>query len=72
MMADTDKDLPPLPWTWQDLGHADRPMGTGFVYLLDATGRKIGTLWGRPHEKVAIANMVVEASEKLAGGSSAQ
>lgn len=57
----TDPNLPPGPWSWEDHGFVDRPMGHGFVYLLDATGRKIGTLWGKPAEKVASANLIVAA-----------
>jgi hypothetical protein len=58
--------LPPGPWTWTDNGPVDRPLGTGFVYLHDATGRKIGTVWGTPEEKVAIANLICEAREGIA------
>jgi len=59
-----DPNLPPGPWTWQDYGLVERPMGHGFVYLLDANGRKIGTFWGKPEEKVATAEFVVEAREQ--------
>jgi hypothetical protein len=61
-----DPNLPPLPWSWEDQGFVGRPLGHGFIYLLDANGRKIGTFWGKPAEKVAIANLVVEASERVA------
>jgi hypothetical protein len=57
--------LPPGPWTWTDNGPIDRPLGTGFVYLHDATGRRIGTVWGTPAEKVAIANMICETREQV-------
>ncbi len=57
--------LPPGPWTWTDNGPIGRPFGTGFVYLHDATGRKIGTVWGTPTEKVAIANMICDARDHL-------
>jgi hypothetical protein len=59
-------ELPPGPWTWTDNGPVDRPLGTGFVYLHDATGRKIGTVWGTPGEKVAIANLICDAREGTA------
>lgn len=63
-------DLPPLPWSWEDNGFVDRPLGHGFVYILDANGRKIGTIWGKPHEKVAVANLIIQAAmrEALARG----
>jgi hypothetical protein len=57
--------LPPGPWTWTDNGPIDRPLGTGFVYLHDATGRRIGTVWGTPAEKVAIANLICEARDQF-------
>ena len=61
----SDDALPPAPWTWTDNGPIDRPLGTGFVYLHDATGRKIGTVWGSPGEKVAIANLICEARDQV-------
>jgi hypothetical protein len=57
--------LPPAPWTWTDNGPIDRPLGTGFVYLHDATGRKIGTVWGSPEEKIAIANLICDARDQV-------
>ena len=60
-----DALLPPAPWTWTDNGPFGRPLGTGFVYLHDATGRKIGTVWGTPDEKVAIANMICDARDQI-------
>jgi len=58
--------LPPAPWGWECNGPAGSPMGSGFVYLLDANGRKIGTVWGRPAEKVALADMITAAPDMLA------
>lgn len=50
--------IPPLPFGFDatDYGH---------VYLLDANGRKIASLWGRPDEKIALAELVIEASRRL-------
>lgn len=59
-----NSELPPGPWGWEDNGPTSRPMGYGFVYLIDANGRKIGTFWGKPTEKVAMANFVCDAMEK--------
>ena len=53
--------LPPGPWTWQTTAPPDRPDGSGHVYLRDSTGRRIASIWGRPAEKVAIAEMITEA-----------
>ncbi|MBX3579972.1 MAG: hypothetical protein KF723_22440 [Rhizobiaceae bacterium] len=57
--------LPPGPWSWEDNAPADRPLGSGFVYILDANGRKIGTVWGRPEEKIAVADLIVEARDQV-------
>jgi hypothetical protein len=40
------KNLPPLPWSYETNAPAGVHDGKGFVYLLDANGRKIGTFWG--------------------------
>lgn len=59
-------DLPPLPWSYEVQGGISQRDGAGIVYLLDANGRKIGTLWGKADEKLASARMIVEASEREA------
>ena len=56
--------LPPLPWSYS----TTRPVssaheGAGHVYLLDANGRRIAALWGKPDEKLAIAELVCDASD---------
>ena len=59
------KHLPPLPWSYSTNAPAGQHEGKGFVYLLDANGRKIGTFWGNPDEKMATAQMVMDASEDI-------
>ncbi len=56
--------LPPLPWSYQTSAAAGTHEGNGFVYLLDANGRRIATLWGKPAEKLAVAELVCDASDK--------
>lgn len=58
--------LPPLPWSYQTNAPVGQHEGKGFLYLLDANGRKIGTFWGNPDEKLAIAEMVCDASDSVA------
>lgn len=58
--------LPPLPWSYETNALVGRHEGSGFVYLLDANGRKIGTVWGNPDEKLAIAKLVIDASDMMA------
>jgi len=55
--------LPPLPWSYQTNARVGEHEGNGFVYLLDANGRKIGTLWGKPDEKLAVAELIMAASD---------
>lgn len=59
--------LPPLPWSYQTNSRIGAQEGNGFVYLLDANGRKIGTLWGAPEEKIATAQLIMDASDVVAG-----
>lgn len=57
------ENLPPLPWSYSTNAPAGQHEGKGFVYLLDANGRKIGTVWGKPDEKLAVAELICDASE---------
>ena len=57
--------LPPLPWSYSTNAPVGQHEGKGFVYLLDANGRKIGTVWGKPDEKLATAQMIMEASDAV-------
>mgnify|MGYP001596779109 CR=1 FL=1 len=56
-------NVPPLPWSYQTNAPVGQHEGKGFLYLLDANGRKIGTLWGRPDEKLAAAELICDASD---------
>jgi hypothetical protein len=54
------KDLPQRPFSYQVM---TTYIGkTGFVYILDAKGRKIASLWGTPKEKIALAELICDAS----------
>ncbi len=55
--------LPPLPWSYETNAPSGKHEGNGFVYLVDATGRKIGTVWGRPAEKMATIQLIIDASQ---------
>jgi hypothetical protein len=61
----TNSNLPPRPWTYVSNTREGQHMGKGFVYLLDAKGRKIGTVWGTPDEKIAVAEMVCDAASSM-------
>lgn len=50
------ESLPPRPWDWTWV--AGGPNGGGHVYLTDATGKKIGAIWGREADRAAIAEFI--------------
>lgn len=58
------KGLPPLPWSYSTNAAVGKHEGNGFVYLLDANGRKIASLWGTPAEKLATAELICDASDR--------
>jgi len=53
----------PLPWDW---AAALRPTANGHfqIYLVDANGRKIAAIWGKPEERQAIAKHIVALVNK--------
>jgi len=57
-------NLPPMPWIYTTNAPEGQHEGKGFVYLIDANGRKIGTFWGNPDEKIATAEFVCDAIER--------
>lgn len=57
--------LPPLPWSYETNARTGAHEGNGFVYLLDATGKKIGTVWGTPDQKLAVVEAICDASDQL-------
>jgi hypothetical protein len=54
--------LPPMPWSYETNAPVGQHEGKGFVYLLDADGRKIGTVWGKPDEKLAVIEFICDAA----------
>lgn len=59
--------LPKLPFSFQQMSvRADLTLGNGHVYLLDADGRKIASLWGKPREKLALASFICDTSDMAA------
>lgn len=70
--AQAPANLPPLPWSYTTNAPAGRHEGTGFVYLHSARGRRIGTLWGKPDEKLAMARYIADASARALNQTSLQ
>lgn len=57
--------LPPGPFLYQTTALPDKHDGAGHVYIVDATGRKVASIWGPKESKIALAEMIVEARSKL-------
>jgi hypothetical protein len=55
--------LPPRPYSYSTTALPGQHEGAGHVYIIDATGRKIVSVWGRPDEKIALAELIVEAGK---------
>ena len=58
-------DLPPGPFHWITTARPGEHDGTGHVYIVDATGRVVATVWGPKESEVALAEMIVEARSRL-------
>lgn len=59
--------LAPGPWHYETTALPDDHDGKGHVYLVDADGRKIGTLWGPAETKIATAKLIINARESAEG-----
>jgi hypothetical protein len=56
--AITPPALPPKPYALMTSGSPSKN-GTLHLYLIDATGRKIAAIWGKPGEKELIAEHIL-------------
>ena len=57
------KNLPPGPFEYETtaIPIASKHHGMGHVYIVDANGRKIASLWGKPDEKLALKDLILKA-----------
>lgn len=55
-------DLPQTPFK-MSMTRPDNP-GSGHIYIQDANGRNIASVWGKGKEKLAFANFIIDASER--------
>lgn len=58
--------LPPLPLAYEVTAREGEHEGSRHVYLVDANGRKVACIWGKPDEKIALTTMIINAAAKLA------
>lgn len=59
------KHLPPGPYAFHTTALPGQPIGNGHVYLVDANGRRIASIWGKGEEKIALVEMIIAASETV-------
>ena len=62
MLREHEANLPPRPYSYQVMERLDGG-GAGHIYILDANGRKIASIWGKGTEKIALAELICDASE---------
>ncbi len=60
--------LPPGPFEYETTAPLDDHHGKGHVYIVDANGRKIASIWGKPDEKLALKDLILEARERSPEG----
>lgn len=54
---------PPGPYSFMTTALPGEHLGTGHVYIVDANGRKIAACWGTKDEKLALAELIIRASD---------
>jgi len=59
-------NLPPGPFQYEITAPPGEHEGNRHVYIIDANGRKIASMWGRKEEKMALAALIIEAREQHA------
>lgn len=60
----TKRKHTPGPWDWET-PNVNTHNGLFNAYVIDATGRKIGTFYGKGEEKYANAQLIAAAPEML-------
>jgi len=58
-------NLPPGPYSFETITARGGDEGNGHVYILDATGRKIASIWGKGAEKLALAELIIHARSRV-------
>lgn len=57
--------LPPGPFEYMTTASLNDHHGMGHVYIVDATGKKVAVVWGKPDVKMAMAALIIEARDKV-------
>src|SRR3546814_10444253 len=61
-MTSIDPRLPPGPYCYQTTALPGEHDGKGHVYLVDAAGKKIASIWGNADVKMALVGLFIDAS----------
>lgn len=59
------KHLPQGPFGIVVTATKDQHLGAGHVYICDASGRKVASLWGPADQKIALADLIISARETV-------
>ena len=57
--------LPAGPFHYETTAPFGAHDGKGHVYIVDATGRRIASLWGPADTKLAMAELIINARSSL-------
>jgi hypothetical protein len=57
--------LPLGPFSYETTAAPGEHDGKGHVYITDANGRKIASIWGSAKEKMELVTLIIEAREKV-------
>lgn len=64
----TSPHLPAGPYQMLVTASIGEHQGSRHVYVIDGSGRKIASIWGKQDEKLAIADLLIGAREASKGG----
>ena len=57
--------LPPGPFSYLTTAAPGQPDGKGHVYIVDANGRKIASLWGPADAKMERAALIIKSRDAV-------
>lgn len=55
--------LPKRPFKYMTTAKPGKHEGSGFVYILDADGNRVASVWGTPNQKLALAELFIDVSD---------
>jgi len=58
-------NLPPGPYDYETTAPLDSHHGKGHIYIVDANGKRLAAIWGKPDAKMALVDFILEASKGI-------